>query len=103
MSDRLARTLLLLLCAAIAACGRARVETGVTGRCAHVQATRQVRGVALCEDAWSCERPPGGPLDRVNLTRLAPCGDLTQALVFYLPDRFHGDSRVTDPREFLVR
>jgi hypothetical protein len=57
--------------------------------------------VNLCEDAWSCERPPAGPLDRLNLTRLAPCGDLTQALVFYLPDRFHADSRVSDPREDL--
>jgi hypothetical protein len=61
-----------------------------------------VRGVTLCEDAWSCERPPGGPLDRVSLTRLAPCGDLTGPLVLYLPDRHqHGDVRATSAREDL--
>ena len=91
----------LIACLVLVACGRAQVERPTTARCGHVQSARQIRGVALCEDAWSCERPPGGPLDRLNLTRLAPCGDLTQPLVLYLPDRFHADSRVTDPREDL--
>jgi len=102
MSHRLPPALVLLLCAAIAACGRARVDSGSGGRCAHVQATRQVRGVALCEDVWSCERPPGGPLDTVSLTRLAPCGNLIGPLVLYLPDRHqHGDVRSTNARTDL--
>jgi len=92
---------LLIACLVLMACGRAQVERPDRARCGHVQSERYVRGVHLCEDAWSCERPPAGPLDRVNLTRLAPCGDLTQALVFYLPDRFHADSRVNDPLEDL--
>lgn len=92
---------LLVLCAALAACGRGRVDLGGTARCGHVQSTRSVRGVTLCEDAWSCERPPAGPLDRVNLTRVAPCGDLTIPLVLHLPDRHHGDERATDAREDL--
>ncbi|HWP64725.1 MAG TPA: hypothetical protein VNO26_02285, partial [Candidatus Limnocylindria bacterium] len=92
---------ILAVCLVVAACGRARLERPTAVRCGHVQSTRQIRGLVLCEDAWSCERPPGGPLDRVTLTRLAPCGDLTQPLVLYLPDRHHGNGRVTDPREDL--
>lgn len=92
----------LLACLVAAACGRARVDPGGGARCAHVQATRQVRGVALCEDAWTCERPPGGAMDRVSLTRLGPCGDIRGALVLYLPDRHHhGDVRGTNAREDL--
>jgi len=87
---------------ALVACGRARVDRGDTARCGHVQTTRSVRGVSLCEDAWACERPPGGPLDRVSLTRIAPCGDLTGPLALYLPDRHHnGDVRGTDARSDL--
>lgn len=93
---------LLLACLVLAGCGRARVAADGSARCGHVQSTRQVRGMALCEDAWSCERPPGGPLDRVGLTRLAPCGDLMNPLVLYLPDRHHsGDARATNVREDL--
>jgi len=90
-----------LACLVLVACGRVRVERDGGARCGHVQSTRQVRGVTLCEDAWSCARPPAGPLDRVNLTRLAPCGDLTNPLILYLPDRRHGEGRATDAREDL--
>jgi hypothetical protein len=101
MTSRRQRAL-LIACLVLAACGRARLEREGSGRCGHVQSTRQVRGVTLCEDAWSCERPPGGPLDRVSLTRLAPCGDLMNPLVLYLPDRHHhGDGRATNAREDL--
>jgi hypothetical protein len=92
---------LILACLVAVACGRAPLDRQDTGRCGHVQSTRQVRGVLLCEDAWSCERPPAGPLDRVNLTRVAPCGDLMNPLVLYLPDRHHGDGRAIQAREDL--
>ena len=94
------RCALLLAGLVATACGRARLETGEVARCTHVQATRQVRGVAICEDAWSCGRPPDGPRDRVSLTRLAPCGNLLGSLVVYLPDRHqHGDVTGSDARE----
>jgi hypothetical protein len=101
MTGRLTRTLALACVVALVACARVRVERGGSARCGHVQSIREVRGVVLCEDAWSCERPPAGPRDRVNLTRLAPCGDLTNPLVLYLPDRHHGDGRATNAREDL--
>lgn len=56
-------------------------------RCAHLQSTRAVRGVALCEDIWSCERPPGGALDRIGVRHLGACGSLLGPVVLLLPDR----------------
>jgi hypothetical protein len=78
---------LALLVVALAGChGPAPVREQVT--CAHVQSGRRVRGVALCEDVWTCERPPGGPLDRVGVRRLTPCGNAMGPVVLVLPDRY---------------
>ncbi|HZP40639.1 MAG TPA: hypothetical protein VFD84_03905 [Candidatus Binatia bacterium] len=65
-------------------CRGPRVEREAA-RCTHVQAVRQVMGTALCEDAWTCARPPGGRFDRVGLHRLALCAETPGPVVLYLP------------------
>jgi pimeloyl-ACP methyl ester carboxylesterase len=67
--------------------------------CTHVQAVREVRGTALCEDAWTCDRPPGGRFDRIGLHRLAPCEDTAGPVLLYLPGmHMTGEIPGTDPR-----
>ena len=73
------------------------------GSCTHVQAMREVRGTALCEDVWTCARPPDGRFDRVGLHRLAPCppaGGPIAPIVLYLPG-MHMNSELTiaNPRQ----
>jgi hypothetical protein len=50
-----------------------------------VQAERALQGAALCEDVWTCVRPPGGRFDRIGLHRLAVCEDANGPVVLYLP------------------
>jgi pimeloyl-ACP methyl ester carboxylesterase len=77
--------LVVVLLGTIAACGRGpRVADG-PGPCTHVRAQRQMQGTELCEDVWSCQRPPGGRFDRVGLHRLAPCPPTPGPVVLYLP------------------
>jgi pimeloyl-ACP methyl ester carboxylesterase len=86
----------LLAVVAAAGCGRARVERA-PGACTRVQAQYWVRGSAVCEDVWSCQRPPGGELDRVGLRRVALCDGATGPLVLYLPGMFmNGELAGTD-------
>jgi len=67
-------TVLPVLLAAVLLAGCRTVRaTGPMTTCTHVQATRDARGVALCEDVWTCSRPPGGRFDRIGLHRLAAC------------------------------
>jgi pimeloyl-ACP methyl ester carboxylesterase len=92
---------LLLLSATALACGGPRLDR-TQGSCTHLQAVREVRGTALCADAWSCERPPGGRFDRLGLHRLAPCEDAVGPVVLYLPGmHMNGELRATDPRTDL--
>lgn len=101
---RLRDAALPVLVVALAACGGPRVAGGGKGPglCTHVRAQRQVQGTELCEDAWSCERPPGGRFDRVGLHRLAPCPPATGPAVLYLPGmHMHGELSMQSPRNDL--
>src|SRR6185295_6960417 len=89
----------LLLIAALAAACRAPRPAAQSASCTHVQSTRQVRGAAVCEDVWTCTRPPEGAWDRIGLHRVAPCEGAAGPVVLYLPG-MHMNARlpVTDPR-----
>src|SRR5579883_547861 len=93
----------VLLALGVAAPGCRRVRPATTALpCTHVQATREVRGLALCEDVWTCARPPDGPFDRVALRRIAACAGGAGPLHLYLPG-MHMTSEVptTDARADL--
>ena len=80
----------LLLLTTVAGCGGARThvlkgEEASPSGCVRLQGEREVRGQTLCEDVFSCFRPPGGVVDRIGLRRLAPCGGATGPVVLYLP------------------
>jgi pimeloyl-ACP methyl ester carboxylesterase len=80
----------LLLLTTVAGCGGGRTyvlkgEEASPSGCVRLQGERQVRGQTLCEDVFSCFRPPGGVVDRIGLRRLAPCGGATGPVVLYLP------------------
>lgn len=84
------RALLALAVAGLAACGARGVRApaggdGDLGACARIQAVRQVRGEAVCEDAWTCSRPPNGEWDRVGIRRVALCDGADGPIVLYLP------------------
>lgn len=94
------RTLLLALAvlAGLAGCRGPRVA-GSEATCTHVQATREAQGVALCEDVWTCGRPPGGRFDRIGLHRLAPCEGVVGPVVLYLPGmHMNGELAIAQPR-----
>ncbi|HLK11686.1 MAG TPA: hypothetical protein VKW76_09915 [Candidatus Binatia bacterium] len=93
----------LLLASGLAALGCRRPRPAPTAApCTHVQATREVRGLALCEDVWTCARPPDGAFDRVGLRRIAACRGGTGPLVLYLPGmHMTGDVPTTDARADL--
>jgi pimeloyl-ACP methyl ester carboxylesterase len=75
---------------------------GTPAACTHVQAARQAQGVALCEDVWTCTRPPGGRFDRVGLHRLARCDQKSGPVLLYLPGAFmSGELPLPSPREDL--
>src|SRR5207244_8861152 len=72
------------------------------GTCTHVQATRQVHGLELCEDVWTCVRPPAGPLDRVGLHRLALCDAGMGPVALYLPGmHMNGELPIREPEHDL--
>jgi pimeloyl-ACP methyl ester carboxylesterase len=98
----LLRRLALLACGlALAACQQVPVSRQ-QGTCTHLQAVREVRGLALCEDAWSCERPPNGRFDRIGLHRLASCDGANGPVVLYLPGmHMNGELPIIDPRNDL--
>jgi hypothetical protein len=68
-----------------------------------VRAERQVEGVTLCEDVWTCERPPRGEFDTVGLHRLAACDAPRDApVLLYLPGmHMNGELPFTEPRDDL--
>ncbi|HYR96295.1 MAG TPA: hypothetical protein VEM57_06125 [Candidatus Binatus sp.] len=87
----------LLLLGAAVAC-RGLHPDRPAGSCTHVQAERELRGTAMCEDVWTCARPPGGPFDRVGLHRLAPCAGASGPVVLYLPGmHMNGELPIADP------
>lgn len=89
--------LAVLLLAAALACRGPHPERP-PGSCTHVQAVRELRGTPMCEDAWTCTRPPGGPFDRLGLHRLAPCAGASGPVVLYLPGmHMNGELPIADP------
>jgi dienelactone hydrolase len=94
--------LLLAVAAAASACRPPGPAREAAAACTHLQAERQVRGLALCEDEWTCARPPGGRFDRVGLHRLAPCEGSAGPVVLYLPGmHMNGTLPFSDARHDL--
>jgi pimeloyl-ACP methyl ester carboxylesterase len=102
MTMRANRAALLVLLAALAG-GCSRTHLGrPEGSCTHIQAERQVQGLILCEDAWTCARPPNGRFDRVGLHRLAACEGADGPIVLYLPGmHMNGELPIVEPRNDL--
>jgi len=101
MTTRRLASLVLVALAPLVGCQGPRVS-GSRGPCTHVQATREAQGVALCEDSWTCERPPGGRFDRIGLHRLAPCEVGPGPVVLYLPGmHMNGELAAAQPRTDL--
>ena len=96
----------LLVAVAVAGCSkRTRVPSGEEAKpaaCMRLQGERQVRGEALCEDVFSCFRPPGGVVDRIGLRRLAPCAGGAGPVVLYLPGmHMNGEIATNDANQDL--
>jgi hypothetical protein len=74
-----------------------------TGACRRVRAERMVEGISLCEDVWTCERPPRGEFDAIGLHRLAGCDAPADApVVLYLPGmHMNGELPLTDAQNDL--
>jgi pimeloyl-ACP methyl ester carboxylesterase len=105
------RAALLLLVLAVAGCGagqRAGRSASSGGACMRLESERVVRGEVLCEDVWTCFRPPNGLLDRVGMRRLAPCNATSGPIVLYLPGmhqnaEFIGNDASHDLRLYLAQ
>ena len=94
---------LLVLAVAFASACRGLSPGAPTLACTRVRAERVVEGVPLCEDAWTCGRPPGGRFDRVGLHRLAACDAPADApVLLYLPGmHMNGELPIADARNDL--
>jgi len=93
------RAAFLLLCGLALACRGPRTAPSSAATCTHVQSVREVRGLALCEDVWTCGRPPGGRFDRVGLRRLAACEGTLGPVLLYLPGmHMNAELPIVDPR-----
>ena len=93
--------LVLIAAALVSACRG--LSPQFSAPCRQVRAERLVEGTPLCEDAWTCERPPGGKFDNVGLHRLAPCDAPADApVLLYLPGmHMNGELPMTEPRNDL--
>jgi pimeloyl-ACP methyl ester carboxylesterase len=91
----------LVAVALVAGCRAPSTRTQAAS-CTHLQAIREVRGTSLCEDVWTCARPPWGRFDRIGLRRLARCQEATGPLLLYLPGmHMNAELPLTDPRHDL--
>jgi pimeloyl-ACP methyl ester carboxylesterase len=107
----LPRAALLFLVVLAAACGGTsgpRAGKNDAGACMRLQSERVVRGEVLCEDVWTCFRPPNGLMDRIGLRRLAPCQPTSGPVVLYLPGmhqnaEFIGNDASHDLRLYLAQ
>lgn len=83
------RAAIVLVIVAVASGGawpaRAARDEKTASPCMRLQGERQVRGETLCEDVFSCFRPPGGLVDRIGLRRLAICDSAPGPVVLYFP------------------
>jgi pimeloyl-ACP methyl ester carboxylesterase len=101
MNGRVARVLGLVALVGVLGCRGPRAQ-GPEAPCTHVQATREAQGTVLCEDVWTCGRPPGGRFDRIGLHRLAPCEAVAGPVVLYLPGmHMNGELAIATPRNDL--
>lgn len=108
---RCTAALLVLLAAAGCGGGRSRVSRGedaTPAACVRLQGERQVRGETLCEDVFSCFRPPNGVVDRIGLRRIAPCVGASGPVVLYFPGmhmngEISGNSANYDLRLYLAQ
>jgi hypothetical protein len=93
------RAVLLLVLLAVSAC-RGLSPESPSAPCRRVRGERVVEGTRLCEDAWTCERPPGGRFDRLGLHRLAACDATADApVLLYLPGmHMNGELPMTEAR-----
>src|SRR5262249_2290196 len=100
MSWRRAAALLALVLTVAGCGGRTRVMRDTSGAaCMRLSSERQVRGETLCEDVFTCIRPPGGLVDRIGLRRLALCSGATGPVVLFLPGmHMNGQLASTDAR-----
>ena len=96
-----AAALVLALVLAFACRGPSPGSTGAS--CRRVRAERVVEGATLCEDVWTCERPPRGEFDTVGLHRLAACDAPADApVLLYLPGmHMNGELPFNEPRNDL--
>ena len=96
-----AAALVLALVLAFACRGPSPGSTGAS--CRRVRAERVVEGITLCEDVWTCERPPRGEFDTVGLHRLAGCDAPADApVLLYLPGmHMNGELPFNEPRNDL--
>ncbi len=88
----------VLLSATFAGCA-ALHRSDLQVACTLVHAVRETRGITLCEDTWTCPRPPGGRFDRIGLHRLAACEGANGPVVLYLPGmHMNGELLQSDAR-----
>lgn len=100
--------LVVLVLVGVACGGGPRAGRGGSGACMRLESERVVRGEVLCEDVWTCFRPPNGLVDRIGLRRLAPCNGATGPVVLYLPGmhqnaEFIGNDASHDLRLYLAQ
>jgi hypothetical protein len=92
----------LLVAAVVLAACRGPAPEAPPAACTRLRAERLVDGALLCEDAWTCGRPPGGPFDRVGLHRLAACDGADGPVLLYLPGmHMNGEVPAVDARQDL--
>jgi len=97
------RSTLILAVLLVAAACRGPGPAAPAASCTRVRAERTAEGTVLCEDAWTCGRPPGGKFDRVGLHRLAACDAPADApVLLYLPGmHMNGELPIADPQNDL--
>jgi pimeloyl-ACP methyl ester carboxylesterase len=98
------RHVLLLAAIVLTACQGPKPGTGTSAQqeCTHFAAERQVQGRAICEDIWTCGRPPFEPHDLVAARRVAACNRASGPVLLFLPGmHMTGAIPETDPANDL--
>lgn len=77
--------LLAAAMALLAGCTGPSPKASSQQECTHFSAERQVQGRAICEDIWTCNRPPFKAHDLVAVRRLALCKSASGPVMLFLP------------------
>jgi len=85
VTRRLLSTVLGASAVLLAACQGPRPGTPAQQECTHFSAERQVQGRAICEDIWTCGRPPFKSRDLVAARRVAICDAASGPVLLFLP------------------